>query len=158
MLHIKLKGITNAAKWLQIFCPRTTPRLLRSKVHDSTVSEHCHVAYQIKGNHEFSKVVANILLADHSTTLEIKKVIIQLFPNIVMLYIKLKGITNAVIWHQIFCMQTPSPRSWGTKCQNSNFQNMELLHFKLKGFTKCSNMVANILHAKPPARPWGWVQ
>ena len=38
MLHNKLKGITNAA----------------------TFSEHGHVAYQIKGNHEFSNMVANV--------------------------------------------------------------------------------------------------
>ena len=30
----------------------------------STFSEHCHVAYQIKGNHECSNMETNILLAD----------------------------------------------------------------------------------------------
>ena len=30
---------------------------------NSTFSEHGHVAYQIKGNHEFSRVKANILIA-----------------------------------------------------------------------------------------------
>ena len=32
--------------------------------HKSTFSEHGHVAYQIKGNHECSNLVSNILLTD----------------------------------------------------------------------------------------------
>ena len=34
---------------------------------NSTFSEHGHVAYQIKGNHECSIMVANILPADPSS-------------------------------------------------------------------------------------------
>ena len=70
---------------------------------NSTFLEHGHVAYQIKGNHEFSNMVANNLHADppppppppgpsgmgskfqNSTFSE---------QNIVMLHIKLKGIMN----------------------------------------------------------------
>ena len=33
-------------------------------VKNSTFSEQCHVAYQIKENHECSNMVANILQAD----------------------------------------------------------------------------------------------
>ena len=39
---------------------------LGSKGPNSTLSEHGHVAYQIKGNHECSNMVANILPADPS--------------------------------------------------------------------------------------------
>ena len=36
----------------------------------SAISEHCHAAYQSKGNHECSNIVANILPADcHPLTL-----------------------------------------------------------------------------------------
>ena len=35
-----------------------------SKGHNSTFSGNGHVAYQIKGNHECSNMVAKILLAD----------------------------------------------------------------------------------------------
>ena len=35
-----------------------------SKGHNSTFSEHGQVAYQIKGNHESSSMIPNILLAD----------------------------------------------------------------------------------------------
>ena len=38
-----------------------------SKVQNSTFSEHGHVAYQIKENHECSNMVPNILLADTLT-------------------------------------------------------------------------------------------
>ena len=39
------------------------PRGIVSKGHNSTFSEHGHFAYQIKGNHEFSNMVATILPA-----------------------------------------------------------------------------------------------
>ena len=55
----------NAATWWQIFCPQTPPypydpRGIGSKGQNS---EHGHLAYQIKGNHEFSNMVASILPA-----------------------------------------------------------------------------------------------
>ena len=50
MLHIKLKGITNAATWLQVCCPRPPSHPpdpgVGSKGQKSTISEHGHVAYQ----------------------------------------------------------------------------------------------------------------
>ena len=63
-----------------------------SKGQIATFSEHCHVAYQIKGNQVCSNMVANILPADpppppphtHTHT-----------QNMVMLHIKLKVIGNA---------------------------------------------------------------
>ena len=70
MLHIKLKKITNAAIWYQIFCAQTPiPLTLRmgSVGQNSPLSEHGHVAYQIKENHECSNMVPNILLADSPT-------------------------------------------------------------------------------------------
>ena len=42
-----------------------------------------------------------------------------------------------------------NPRD-GTIGQNSTFSNMVMLHIKLNGITKCSNMVANILSADLP--------
>ena len=39
-----------------------------SKGQNSTFSEQCHVAYQIKGNHKCSSMVANILLPDSYPT------------------------------------------------------------------------------------------
>ena len=39
------------------------------------------------------------------------------------------------------------------------FQNIVMLHIKLKGITKCSNIVGNILPANPlPHDPKGWVK
>ena len=63
MLHVKLKGITNAATWSQIFCCRLPPTLtlgLGSNGQNSSLSEHGHVANQIKANHECIDMVANI--------------------------------------------------------------------------------------------------
>ena len=56
-LHIKLKRIMNAATWLPTDLP--TPILGMGSVCE-TFSEHGHVAYQIKENHECSNMVANI--------------------------------------------------------------------------------------------------
>ena len=64
MLHMKLKGITNAVTVMVANIlptnPPTTPRLpypphtlaMRSIGQHSSFSEHGHVAYQIKWNHE----------------------------------------------------------------------------------------------------------
>ena len=69
-------------------------------------SEQCHVAYQIKGNHEFGSMVANIVPAVHP----------PLDPGV------------------------------GVKRSKFDFfQNMVMLHVKLKGITKCSNIVANMI-------------
>ena len=58
MLHIKLKGIKNAATLMQIFYLQTShpsdpgsPWGWSQKVKTRLFSEHGHVANQIKGNH-----------------------------------------------------------------------------------------------------------
>ena len=48
MLHIKLKGMTNAVTCKQIFCPYTHPGLWV----ETFFPESSHVAYQIKEHHE----------------------------------------------------------------------------------------------------------
>ena len=69
MLHIKSKRIMNAATWLQIFCKQNPdPRGQQVKI-------------QLFQNRGWSQ-----------------KVKIQLFQNMVMLHIKLKGVTNAAAW------------------------------------------------------------
>ena len=73
--------------------------------------EHGHVAYQIKENHKCSNMVANILPADHPHPWGWgQKVKIQLFQNMVMLHIKLKGIMK---WQQhgskYFARRHPPP-------------------------------------------------
>ena len=72
-----------------------------SKGPNTTFSEHGHIAYQIKWNPECSKMVANILPADPPPPRPWgwgQKVKIQLFQNMVMLHIKLKGVMNTEAW------------------------------------------------------------
>ena len=72
-----------------------------SKDQNSTISEHGHVAYQIKDNHECSNMVANILPADPPPLdpgYEVSRSKSQLFQNMVMLHIKFKRITDAATW------------------------------------------------------------
>ena len=82
ILRIKLKACPHP--------PSPYPWVKRSNL---TFAEHDHVAYQIKGNHECSNMVANILPA---APLSPQKVKIQLFQNMVMLHIK--GIASAATW------------------------------------------------------------
>ena len=46
------------------YIARRSPHGMESKGQNLTFSEHDHVAYQIKGNHECSNMVANIFPAD----------------------------------------------------------------------------------------------
>ena len=68
---------------------------------NSTLSEHSHVAYQIKGNHIYSNMVANILPVDPPlppTTLGMGTIgQNSTFHNMVMLHIKLNEITKCSI-------------------------------------------------------------
>ena len=91
MLRIKLKGITNAAAWSQIFCLG-----MGTKGKYSFFSEHGHIAYLFKRNHECSHVVANTLCKDPIPLRPLK--LCQLFQNMVMFHIEFKGITNAATW------------------------------------------------------------
>ena len=71
---------------------------------NSTFSEHNHVAYQIKGDHECSSMVESIpthLNPTHLLTFGLEsKGQIQLFQDMVMLHIKLKRFANAATWKQ----------------------------------------------------------
>ena len=52
------------------FCRETLPTLYpltMESIQNSTFSEHGHVAYQIKDNHECSNMAANILPTDPPT-------------------------------------------------------------------------------------------
>ena len=57
MFYIKLKGIPNTARLLQIFCPHSPrpPLGMGSIGRKSTFSEHGHVAHLIKRNHEMQQ-------------------------------------------------------------------------------------------------------
>ena len=81
-------------------------RVWKQEVKVQFFSEQCHVAYQIKGNHEFRSMVANILLQDTYPTpypsapdpgVGVKSLKF-IFKNMVMLQIKLKKITKAATW------------------------------------------------------------
>ena len=112
MLHTKLKGITNTATWLQIFCPQTPfphdPRGCGQKIKIIFFSEHGHILYQIKGNHEGSNMVANILHVAPPPPSSLDPGMGSKF-NMVMLYINLKGITNAATGWHIFAHRPPPP-------------------------------------------------
>ena len=122
-------------------CRPPPPPTLGVKKLNSTFSQsqHGHIAYQVKSNHEYSNMVTNILpTAPLPRTLGSKGQI-QILQIIVMLHIKLKGIANAAIWLQIFCPQ-PIPPFSPQKVKTQLFQNMVMLH--IKGSREYSKMVA----------------
>ena len=62
MLLIKLDGITKCINMVANILPADPPKpLTRSIGQKSTFSEQCHVAYEIKGNHECSNMVAQFM-------------------------------------------------------------------------------------------------
>ena len=63
MLHIKLNEITKCSNMVATILPGPMPPT-RPIGQKTTFSEHCHVAYKIKGNHKCSNIVTHILLAD----------------------------------------------------------------------------------------------
>ena len=71
----------------------------RRSLPDPTVGvkiKHGHVAYQIKENHKCSNMMANI--CPQTPTDPGDGVKTQLYHNMVMLHVKLKGIMNALTW------------------------------------------------------------
>ena len=121
MLHIKLKKIINAATVYQLFCLQPSPHPPIHPQPSSTFSEHAHVAYQSKGNHECTYMVAHILPADPPPLTLVSKCQNSTFlQNMIMLHIKLTGITK--------------------KRNIQLFQNIDMLHIKFIGITKCSNL------------------
>ena len=116
---------------------RPPPLPSGSKGQNSNSSEHGHVAYQIKGNHECSNnVVGNILPADHLHT-QPSGSNVQNSPFSEHGHIKLTT---------IFYLQThthfphprpggcqhphPRPGGWGQLVKIQLFQNMDKLHIK----------------------------
>ena len=115
-----------------------------AKLQNLTISGHGHVANNIKGNHKFSNMVANILFADppppylHPDPGDgvVKRSKIKLLRNNVMLHIKLKGITKL--------MQHYGRKKFAADCSISNpgvegqkvklqvYQNTFMVDIKLK--------------------------
>ena len=58
--------------------------------------------------------------------------------------------------NKYFAHRTPlhdDPREWGQKVKMQLFQNMVILHIKLKGIRQCSNFLAIDLPADPSLPP-----
>ena len=122
-----------------------------SKGQNSTFSKYGHVAYQIKGNHECSNIVANILLADP-------------LPQTPRNGVNRSKFSFFRIWswwnHELqqhgskyFARRSP-PHVNMSICQKSTFSEHSHVAYQIKGNHECSNMAANILHADTlPAGP-----
>ena len=91
------------------------------KGQNLTFSEHGHVAYQIKGNHMCSNMVANILPADPPPPPPpdpgngVNKIKIQLFQNMVMLHIILNGLMKCSNMIANILPADPHPHPRGQK-------------------------------------------
>ena len=104
-----------------------------SQVLIQLFSEHGHVAYQIKWNHERSNMEQIFCPQTppppppNTHTAEVG-VTIQLFQNMaVMLHIKLNVIANAVTCKHIFCPGV------GSKVKTILFLKVVILHIKFEG-------------------------
>ena len=132
---------------------------LGSKGHNSTFSEHVPVAYQNKGNHKHSNMVANILPAypppptpqpwgskgQTSTFSEHGHVTYQIKGN--------PEYSNMVA---IILPTDPSPQPRGrVKGRKSTFIEHGHVAYQIKWNHECSNMVVNILPADLPTLTLG---
>ena len=72
--------------------PPPPPDPRGQKVKIQLFSEQYHISYQIKGDHECSNMVANVLPADPPPPDPGVGVKFSLFQNMAMLQVKLKGI------------------------------------------------------------------
>ena len=101
-------------------------------------------------------MIANILLAHHYPDPG-AGVKIQLYQNMVIVHIKLKGIMNAATWYQIFFSRRPPPPTAlgdGFKRSKIKFSEDGHIAYQIQGNHECSNIVANILPADPPPPPY----
>ena len=94
-------------------------------------------------------MVANTLPADLTLGDGVK------IQNMSMLHIRLKGITNAATWWQIFFLQTPTlrPWEWGQNVKIQPFQNMVMLHIKKMGITNAATWQRIFCPQTPTHRP-----
>ena len=154
MLHIKLKGINKCSSMVASILPADPflTLLFGSKGQNTTFSEHDHVAYQIKGNQQMqqygSKYFAGRPLPDPAVWG--RKVKIQLFQNMIMFHIKLKGITKCS--SMVANISTVLLYSKG---QNKTFSEHGHASYQIKENHECSNMVESIWPADPPPDPRG---
>ena len=119
----------------------------------------CCISSQIKWNAACSNMVATTLPADSpphppppDPGME-SQVLIQLFQNMVMLHIKLNGITNAATWNKYFARRPPPPHthSWG-RGHNSTFsEHGRNVAYQSECNREFSNMQTHILS-------WGGVK
>ena len=137
MLHIKLKRITQCSYMIANICPQTPPLTLGmgSLGQNSTFSEHGHVEYQIKGNHQIqqhsSKLFARRPLPNPAVGVKISK-----FNFFKHGHIKLKEITKCSSMVANNLTADPSlTLGIGSIGQNSTFKNIVKLHIKLDGLT-----------------------
>ena len=95
--YIKLNGITKCSNMVANILPPPPMPLTQSIGQKSTFSEHCHVTSRRMQQHG-SKYFMCTSPSPQDPRVWGPKVKIQLFQNMIMLHIKLKGIMNAATW------------------------------------------------------------
>ena len=104
----------------------------------TTVSEHGHVAYPIKGNHEMQQHDSNYFARRTLPDPGVNRSKLNFFRTS-----SCCGCNYFVVRHLL------DPAVGVKRSKLDFFLNMVMLNIKLKGITKCSSMVANIMPADP---------
>ena len=134
---IKLKRITKCSNIVANVLP--TDRLTLGwdqKVNIYFFSEHGHVAYQTKWNHECSNMVANISYLEITPTLEVgSKSQISTFSEHDHIAYQIKGNHNCSSMVAKHFTHRPQPPALGMapNGRNSTFTDLITLHIKFKG-------------------------
>ena len=141
MLHIKSNGIMKYSTMVADILPTPDPR--GQKVENQLFQNNVMMHINLRES-RMQQPGCNILPADsqppHDPRRWDQKVKLNFLQIIVMLHIRLKGITNAATRLQISCLQTlpHDPRRWDQKVKLKLFQNIVMLHIKLKGITNAA--------------------
>ena len=127
---------------------------LGSKGQNSTFSEHGHVAYQIKGNDECSKMQAHILSFHIPSTPGVGSK--HIFLKEVILQIIFMGMEHRAPCKHIFCPYThPQPLGLDQKVKTYFFFFLKvvILHIELNGMehkAPCKHILCPYTHPQPP--------
>ena len=120
------------------FAHRPPPPLtLGSKGRNSTFSGHGHVAYQIKRNHECRNMVANTFPADPAPSPH-PEVKIHFFLEHGHVAYQIEGNHECSSMVEIILPPSQPPSTLGVGSKFDCFQNMVMLHIKLKGIANAA--------------------
>ena len=161
MLHIKIQGITKCSSIVAniISADSSLTLPMASLGQNLTILEHGHIEYQIKGYHQIKQQGGKYFAGRPLFALLFgSKVKTQLFQNIVMLHIKLKGNTKCSSIVESILPVDPS-LTWGGVIRSKfNFSEHGHDAYQIKGNHQMQPHCSKYFAHRPISNPAVWVK